>query len=403
MQSAGQLNQTGCTIRHLTSQPAMFTLPFLPRRFLRTVYGTAIFIEYCRERAIPFTHELSRQFLPIDALRWAAALAELPREQCARVEMELATVNEMSSSDAVAHLLETAGRTEVPPDDVPRGAPLALWFCLRHPGLFRQVFLYHELQELDSWRTATATPGLALADLEGRRTVLAKALHSFFQLREGTGRFCAVDVHRLGESVCLIAQIADRLRFIEAFSESGEPTLHRLRPSLSVLFVYYPADGTVLLKSHLRAADRISGLLRCFGEAVLQGPVTDGGSHFDLERLKLPFHPLPDADDMELVRVKALHLRYPERLGRRQLKLETRTSDEPTAIEELLRSHVDTIALSNLRVCHAQLQVRLRFSGETRNYLVRLWPNRCNLNQTVLGDRFRSCLKRWGLLHASQP
>ena len=123
---------------------------------------------------------------------------------------------------------------------------------------------------------------------------------------------------------------------------------------------------------------------------------------YDLDPLKGPFRPLPDSDDMESVRVRAIHLRYPARAGRRQLKFETLSSDGPFAIEEMLRAHVPDEALKGLRVTHAELQVRLRIEGGSRNYVIRLWPDRSNIGQTPLGDRFRNCLGRWGLCQASR-
>src|SRR5947209_4361015 len=103
---------------------------------------------------------------------------------------------------------------------------------------------------------------------------------------------------------------------------------------------------------------------------------------------------------MEQIRLKALHLQYPAHAGRRQVKLETLASDEGSAVEQLLRSHLRGGVLEQLRVCHAELQVRLRVAGQSKNYLIRLWPDRCNLGQSPLGDRFRACLQHWGLSHA---
>src|SRR5207253_1334939 len=101
---------------------------------------------------------------------------------------------------------------------------------------------------------------------------------------------------------------ADRIQLVEGFTDDGEPSLHRLRPAVAVLFAYDPADGSVLVKSPLRAADRVRGLLRCFGRAVIGGEVALDGETFDLDRLKGPCPLPPDAPDMELARVRALHL-----------------------------------------------------------------------------------------------
>src|SRR5439155_15562254 len=113
------------------------------------------------------------------------------------------------------------------------------------------------IREVDSWRTARAPAGLAPDDLAGRASALAESLREFFRLREGTGRFCSVTGYRLPQSYCFVGQVADRLQYVETFADDGRPALQPVRPALPVLFVYYPGDGTVLLKSHLRAADRV--------------------------------------------------------------------------------------------------------------------------------------------------
>ena len=120
---------------------------------------------------------------------------------------------------------------------------------------------------------------------------------------------------------------------------------------------------------------------------------------FDLDRLKQPFVPLPDAQDMQGVRLKSLHLRYPDRQARRFLKLETLAGDEPDAIAQMLRCHAGD-GLLDLRVCHAEIQVSLLTDGRARSHTIELWPDRCTLPETELGERLRACLKRWGLCHA---
>lgn len=380
----------------------MFDRAFPAHRLLRSLLGTEPFTAYCGQHCIPFdpTHfDLS----PSDAAqRWAAALAQLPPERHALIELELGRVQELADEEGTRHLLEAAHGKEIPHDDVPGHAPLALWFLLHHPAIFHEVFLQHEIQEVQSWRTAHAVPGLSAADLATRSPLLADRLKAFFQAREGTGRFCVVDAQHLTESACFVAHVADRLQFVESFTESGETALQKLRPSVPLLFVYYPRDGSLLLKSPLRSRERILELLQCFGDTVLGVTLDEDclAPAFALDRLKLPFHPLPDAVDMELVRVKALHLCYPARLGRRQVKLDTLVTDTPTAIEELLQAHLGGPQhLVQLSVIHAQLQVKLRIEGRSKSYLIRLWPNRCNLTQTPVGERLRSCLRRWGLTH----
>jgi len=172
------------------------------------------------------------------------------------------------------------------------------------------------------------------------------------------------------------------VHLVEGFAADGGPAVERLRPALAVLFAYAPADGTVRLKAPVRAGDRVRELFDLFGRAVLGRPVTGVGEAFDLERLKRPLALLPDESDMDPPRVRTLHLRYPARFGRRTLKLETRASDAPDAIEQLVLAHVTDP--TTLAVCYAELEVRIHSGGRPRTHLVRLWPDRSSLSRSVI-------------------
>src|SRR5205807_2498060 len=124
---------------------------------------------------------------------------------------------------------------------------------------------------------------------------------------------------------------------------------------------YYPEDGRVLLKTRRRAASKVLELFQRFARSVLGVDLGAGAlaPAFRLDLLKRRFDPLPDGADMERARVKSLLLAYPERDGRRRLKLETRCGDRQFAILDLLAAHgggEDT--LDQLRVLFAELEVR---------------------------------------------
>jgi hypothetical protein len=376
----------------------MFSRGFNPASFLRAVGGTEPFRAYCRLRAIPFEPVPGDgRDTPLE--RWAAAVAKLSAGAQARVELDLAQVHDLSGPDATAHLLEASHGGDLPGDDIPSGPALALWFFVQRPDLFQDVFFRHEVAEVETWRTARAPANLPVPDFPTAAEALGREMREFFRQSNGAGRFCAVEAHRLPDAVCFAARVADRIQLVEGFTDDGQPSLQRVRPALAVLFAYRPADGIVRLKSPLRAADRVRDLFQRFGLSVLHEPVTDFGEGFDLDKLKRPVLLLPDAEDMEEVRLKTLHLRYPARLGRRGIRLETLPGDTPGAIEGLLKAHVGERA-GELAVCHAEIQVRLRLGDRRKYHLIRLWPDRCNLNQTPLGERLRRCLSRWGLRYA---
>jgi len=380
----------------------MFVRNFHPDRFVRSVYGTDPFREYCGQRNILVDPALLAPMREEEYRLWLTALAQLSSDQQVQVELDLTKVNEMGDRDAVAHLLKAAEGKELPSDLVPGDAAVALWFFLHHPDIFHEVFLHQEIQEMDCWRNAQAPAGLTLNYLEGKAAALAATVKDFFQAREGIGRFCAVNAYRLNEAYCFVTHVSDRLHLSEGFTDSGELTTHQLWPAVPVLFVYYPMDGTVLVKSHLQASDWLLDLFQRFGRAVLGVELDPScvGHTFELDRLKRRFDPQPDADDMEMVRVKTLHLHYPERHGRRQVKLETVAGDEQFALLHLIQAHLNGAGVfDQLVVGHAELHIKLRIEVRSKSYLIRLWPNRCNLTESPLAERFRACLKRWGLYH----
>lgn len=392
----------GCTF----VLPAMFTRTFIPWQLLRHVYGTEPFVQYCRSRSLAFEQRPGLAMEPGDFTRWQSVLRALPEADQAKVELELAQVNEMAHADAVAQLLAAASERGLPSDLVPGETALALWFLLHYPVLFQEVFLQQEVGEISAWRTVRVPLGIATPDVSVRKEALANSLKECLSLHEGTGRFCVVDVHPLKGSFCFIAYLSDRLQLFDVFTEEGKHTTRTARPAFPILFVYYPDDGRVLLKARQRATDTVLGLFQCFGRAVLGVEIDPAAlvPVFRLEVFKRKFDPPLDADDMEMVRVKALHLAYPERDGRRRVKLETLAGDGQFAILDLLNQHGGAAGvLDRLDVLYAELQVRLRSVGRSKRFLIRLWPDRCSLNQTPLGQRLYVCLKRWGIPYASPP
>src|SRR5438067_9519518 len=145
---------------------------------------------------------------------------------------------------------------------------------------------------------------LPVDDFVDTTAALIEGLRSAFGQDIGEGRFCTVEAERLPEGASFMVRLADRPQLVEEFTDEGEAALRRIRPALTLFFQYTSSDGAVWLKSPLRAADAVDALFRCFGGAVLRSPVSTGSPIFDLDRLKHPFRPLPDGDDMEMVRVK---------------------------------------------------------------------------------------------------
>jgi hypothetical protein len=362
-------------------------------RFLYCVSGSDdLFRDYCRDRHIAFRPGAIKGPWQERLAQWTAAVGKLPENLRNQVEREQDAVVELSGCDGCEHLLDIAGTDRPPSGNVLRGGSLALWFLLNRCRLFWDVFFHHVPREADPWHAARARPGVSLPDPAKVAASLAVVLLAHFGgwaegLLPG-----AVVAHTFPDGVSFVAH-GPRLDGVGNSRQAGTQ-----RPPLTEVaqFVYYPRDGTVLLHSPFRAVEQIRGLLTCFGREALGSDIVYDRPAFALERLRLPFHPLPDADDMELVRVKALRLSYPARCGRRKVMLETLLSDGPAAIDDLLRLHVGDV-LDGLVVDYAELHARLLIDGRCKDYLIRLWPDRCDLGRGAVGDRFLALLRRWDL------
>jgi len=378
----------------------MLSIPPDPGRFLRSLLGTEPLLEYFLMRRLPLEWVMTARPESADFKLYETLLSFLPLEQQAQIEEDFTWVYAMSSDDVTAHLMETARTQKLPPDSVPAGGPLALWFFLHHPDLFREVCIHQSIRLPKAWHCAQAQPGLALDDLEGPSRALGEALREFLQTQEGIGRFCTVAAHRLSEAVCFVVQVAGRLQVLDVFTESGQIAGQKFRPVVPAFFVYYPDSGTVLLQTHAGSRERLRALVQCFGKIVLGSSVDYRDEAFNLEPLKRPFRPLPDSEEMTGIRVKRLHLRYPARDASRILKIQTLAGDCSDAIPELLDAHGgDSTIFDKLKVSHAELEVTLRGSEGTMRHLIHLWPDSSSLAPTPLGMRLRGCLLRWGLAH----
>ncbi len=365
-------------------------------RFLQGVYRSALFRAYCRDRGIALARPLPRRPWDETIRWWVETVNGLPKECRAQVEWEQLAVSELGTQEGSNHLLEAADGSGLPPAGVPRGAPLALWFLLHDPVLFREVYRHHDDRPSDVWYAVRAPRGLPLPDPRRVEEPLAARLGAFFRESTGACTCCAVAAHRIPEAMYFCVRVAGRTTAVETFTPAGATAFRHVPQPMNADFVYYPRDGTFLLRSPLRSCDRVRDLLDCLGQTALDAPLRSERPGFALDVLKRSFRPLPDADDVESVRVKTLHLRYPGRAARRELRLETLTSDSSLAVEELLHAHADG-ALDELRVTHAVLQIRLHLEGCSKTHLVRLWPDRCDAGQGPFRTRVLASLRSWGL------
>ena len=362
-------------------------------RFLDCVAGSAVFRAYCRRCQIPRSFSLGACPVGEAAARWIEALSSLPEARRLQISREQAAVYELDSGRGVMHLLAAGGAVDLPPADIPDGGPLALWFLLRDPELFWEVFYQHRHPEPDVWHAGRVTAGLQMTN--SAVSALAGPLEAFFRRQRVLCGAHTVATHRLSSGVCFVARGAGRPGSIDS-----APVDRRFRrpvhPSPSVQIAYYPDDGTILVKASPGPPDTARSLLDGFARNTLGLASGNIDPAFAIDRLRYPFRPLPD-DEVEMACVRTLHLRHPARAAGRSLILQSQTSDAPSAVDEMLARYVGPAELVELQVSHAELHVRLRVAGRPKDHLVRLWPDRCDVGTGASGDRILRSLRRWGL------
>jgi hypothetical protein len=371
---------------------------FLLNRTLRALVGTEPFSEYCASRGISFAVRSNSTIEGDIEAAWREALTMLPPEKQAEIELELAQVNELAHRGGIYSLIDACAERDLPADLIPGEAAQALWFLVRHPDVFQEVFFHEEVQEVESWQNARAAPGIGIDDHRTARRSFEQAITGFFRAHEGTGRYCASHSYRLTDPEChvFVGYVSDRLRILEAFSEAGEHRPHRIHPASRVIVAYYPGDGSLLLKARQRALSKVTALLAAFSQAVLHVDFDPSSlnARYDLDRLKerMDF-PLPEG--MLAARLKAIELAYPVTEGRRRVRFETNASDDRLAVYRLLENHISQRDRERLRVIFAEIQAGISVRGRPKNVFVRLWPNRCTLNQTPIGELLQRCLRSW--------
>ncbi|MBI1813294.1 hypothetical protein HY285_05425 [Candidatus Peregrinibacteria bacterium] len=242
----------------------MFKRNFYHDRFLQNVYGSEPFIEYCKSREISFTQTKNAAAKVEDLKRWEQARSKLSGKKQADIELELSQVNELANRDSIYHLIDVCVQRDLPSDLIAGEAAQALWFLLHQPDVFEEVFFNEEIMGIESWQNAAAQAGVTIGDTKRHHDSLEKELMRFFKIHEGTGRFCAIQSYHFKDSKCFvfIGHVSDRLQFFEGFNESGEHQQQRVRPAFQVIFAYYPADGTILLKSRQRGSRSLTLRLR---------------------------------------------------------------------------------------------------------------------------------------------
>ena len=244
---------------------------YSPRDFLRQA-PNQLLAEYFERRKLPMAALLSEEETQIAAV-WEAWEALDPETRTA-IDAEFQVIDEMADDYGVQAALEE-GRNFHGEDLEPTFAAMpgfydkALWAFLNRPRIFQVASQFRRADELPGryWhKRVEKVPQTDPRDDEKASLELAQAVGAYFQLAEGRGRSCEVEVYRRDSRFYYFCFSEDYGRTQMEF-EAGKLARRAHRPAFEVVFVYSPASA---LDTHFPGQKKVRQELELiFGRVIL--------------------------------------------------------------------------------------------------------------------------------------
>ncbi len=288
------------------------------------------------------------------------------------------------------------------------------WAFLERPRIFQVASQFRRADQLPGryWhKRQDNLPGTPPRDGEAACYELADALGTYFQLSQGRGRSCEVEVYRRDARYYYFCFSEDYGRTQMEF-EAGRLARRAHRPAFEVVFVYLPGGA---LDTHFAGPKKVRRELEeIFGRVILEVELPDIGKDervYNLNALKDPHFDFvfPSASGLVDVRVKELRLTI---LGDefRRLSVEADPSTRRESVYELLSYLLETSSPTAgpqkripLSLCNVtRVGLRAYFTDptsqktSTRTFHVS-YPNACDLKQEGKDLVLRDMLASSGL------
>lgn len=318
------------------------TRQYSPRSFLRHA-PNALLDQYFHERGL--LKELGIAALPeTDIEPLYKAWMSLQPERSVEADSDFALVDLLADELGIQTLISEAAFHDL--DLVPAFESLAgfhdkaLWTLLEHRNVVdvaARLWQADRLPDSAWYRRREAVPLVEASDDAQARSSLAKNLGAYFQLKEGRGRECFVDVYRRGDAVYYFAFPEDYGK-TDLVYEEGRLERRALRPVFQVVYLYDPSQGFLDTFCRGSKKGRLE-LEKIFGRVILGTefrPLTDESVYdlniFKSRNVRFIYDPVTGIQD---VRVKLLRCSLLGG-GKRRLTLEADPADGRAAVYDLV-------------------------------------------------------------------
>jgi hypothetical protein len=373
---------------------------YSPRDFLRQA-PNRLLAEYFRRKGLESVASLcAREETEVQDI-WKAWDALGPAVS-APIDAEFQVVDEMANEFGVQAVIEE-GRSYHDEDleptfaDMPGFYDKALWTFLHRPRIFQVASQFRRADEFSAryWhKRIEQVPKVEPRDDESACHELAEAIGSYFQLAQGRGRSCEVEVYRRDSRYYYFCFAEDYGRTQVEFDERLARRAHR--PAFEVIFVYSPASA---LDIHFPGPKKVrEELEQIFGRVVLGTELPGLGRDervYNLNALKdrrfdFVYPPGSGLTDVCVKEVRLTVLGW----GFRRLTLEADPNVTREAVYELLDQVLQTapsvpreagrIPLSLCNITRLSLQAKFQDAAtgkpSTRTFHL-TYPNSCDLGQ----------------------
>jgi hypothetical protein len=370
---------------------------YSPRDFLRQA-PNKLLARYFHERDLLSNLDIE-SLAETDVEPIFEAVSALPPEQAAEVNSDFDLVTGLADEDGIQAILDEAEyhRLDLADDlESQRGLhDKALWTLLEHRDVAEVAYRFCEADRLprNYWaRRPEGLQGTEPRDDEEARSELAEVLGSYFQLKEGRGRECLVDVYRRGGKLYYFAFPEDYAQTSLEYTDTRTLERRAHRPIFQVVFVCDPQLGT--LDTFYRGQRKTRQEIETVFSRVILGRELDAWrddriynlNAFKSRGVKFVYDP---ASGILEVGVKLLRLSL---LGGRsqRIVLEADPSEGRESIYDLLektfaRTHngsTDRLSLALANVSRVGLQVFFspgRRRGRNSKTFYLSFPNGCSL------------------------
>lgn len=335
------------------------------------------------------------------------AIRDLSVEQQRKVEEDFQLINHMADEKGTFDLNLEAQEKGVTVPEGDSDEARALWFFIRHYGLFEAAMVWDRINYLKNWEEEYMEQNPGEVDWGKRAQAFAEKVKQHYWDIEGRKINCAAEQFRHEDRISIVLYPEGYPKGALKY-ENGEIKRHSARPIQEVYFIVNLTEKKISMKSTTRySRDKIQLLKQFFFDHVLEQPFnTEVTVRYKLDHLlERAFgisllEKLPAGEGIDFVKIKEVALKDKDQKGQVTILKADEREGDPTEIYDMIRAR--NISRSHVFVSYVRIQVKFPGKGHigSRTFLVG-YPNRCSLGRTEKERRCKEYLKYWNVIPES--